>query len=305
VVPGDVLTLDKGTWTGAVTYTWKWFKSGWEILPELDNVPAYTVKAEDAGYNFSIELTGISLLGDMNAVVYTDALTVAGGPPDEQPVNTVPPSLSSSGDIANVVPGDVLTLDKGTWTGAFFFEYGFTRDGAFFVDKIEAYTVTPEDVGHTIAVDVTAYSISGAFYATASSEGVAVVAAAAEPPVNDGPITIYLGASSTMAGGFFHGYTVPLIDFSDGVPREIVFALQTEPYEGLTPYPDTDALAAETGMPQMIDLSSLLPTMMISDGSMYLTGVDLKPYVDAGTHLTAQYVNSGFATITFTPIAAP
>jgi hypothetical protein len=112
------------------------------------------------------------------------------------PVNVALPSLSGS-----TVQDQTLSAAAGSWTGAapIRYAYQWRRDGSAIVGATSAvYTLAPSDVGHRLAMAVTASNAGGA--TTATSNSTAAIAARpaptpepapeqtpSEPPVSPGP----------------------------------------------------------------------------------------------------------------------
>jgi Tol biopolymer transport system component len=114
------------------------------------------------------------------------------------PTNSVAPTVSAA---TNPIQGNVVTASHGTWQGASSYLYQFLRcdsDG-FGCSAITSfsssasYTLTADDVGHTIKVEVEGVDTAGASAAVSSSNKTAVVIGPG--PTNIDPPTISLGTS--------------------------------------------------------------------------------------------------------------
>src|SRR5439155_12677490 len=107
------------------------------------------------------------------------------------PANATPPAISGTER-----DGSTLTADDGTWTGTTPMTYAYrwqrcAADGSGCVDirgaTTDRYTLTADDVGHTIHVVVTAANAEGSGSATATSGPIAA-AATVPSPTTPGPV---------------------------------------------------------------------------------------------------------------------
>ena len=177
---GETLTAGKGTWAGTtpLVYTYQWQRCDATGTSCIDIVGATaskrTLTAEDAGSTLVVRVTAdnTSLPGGAAASATSAATGVVQA---LAPANTASPTVS--GDARE---GQTLTAVVGSWSGTtpFSYSYQWRRcdlaggactdvDGATAV----SYPVTPEDVGSTLRVVVTAdnSALSGGGAASALS----------------------------------------------------------------------------------------------------------------------------------------
>jgi hypothetical protein len=100
----------------------------------------------------------------------------------------VPPSKTTAPSIpATGHPGDVVTCDPGTWTGAPTFTFAWTRDGVAIDGQSAAtYTLSPDDAGHEIRCRVVGHNAGGD---SAPADSNALAATVAQPPPATTPTT--------------------------------------------------------------------------------------------------------------------
>lgn len=74
---GQVLTLDKGTWTGnpVPTFTYTWSVDGMEVAGETAST--YTIRPEDEGFDVAGTVTASNSQGDIAVVVTVGPVVVA------------------------------------------------------------------------------------------------------------------------------------------------------------------------------------------------------------------------------------
>jgi hypothetical protein len=92
--PGDVVTCDPGSWTGAPAFAFSWTRDGTPI--DGQTAATYTLAADDAGHEIRCAVVGHNAGGDSapavsNALAAT-AVTQAPPPPATTPPPTTPPS---------------------------------------------------------------------------------------------------------------------------------------------------------------------------------------------------------------------
>ena len=93
------------------------------------------------------------------------------------PSNTAAPSIPATGH-----PGDVVTCDPGSWTGAPAFAFSWTRDGTPIAGQAAAtYTLTADDAGHEIRCAVVGHN-AGGDSAPAVSNALSATAVTQSPP---------------------------------------------------------------------------------------------------------------------------
>ena len=99
-------------------------------------------------------------------------------PAHPPPVNTVRPAVTGTPEV-----GMTLTSTTGTWTNATTYAREWTRDGSPIAGAIgTTYTLEPLDVGHMIAVNITATGTGGEASMDSLEVGPVVAAPEADPP---------------------------------------------------------------------------------------------------------------------------
>jgi hypothetical protein len=160
-VEGQTLTGTNGSWSGDdLVFSRQWQRSdgtgGWDdIVGETGTT--YTLTFADVGHQIRFVVTASNGGGADTAVsVPTATVTMA------DPENLSPPTIS--GDL---VEGETLTGTGGSWDGSqLTFAYQWQRsDGASYENILGAtdttYTLTADDVGHTIRLRVRATNSGG------------------------------------------------------------------------------------------------------------------------------------------------
>ena len=170
-VDGQTLTADRGTWTGTepttFAYQWQRCAANGENCNDIPSATAgtYTLGVPDIGSTIRVKVTATNPVGSASA---TSAATaqVAGIPP----TNGQAPSISGSAR-----DGELLTGDRGTWTGTQPISYAYQwrrcdGSGENCSDIAGAtaltYTLTTADVSKRIRMAVTASSPAGSTTAT-------------------------------------------------------------------------------------------------------------------------------------------
>jgi GH25 family lysozyme M1 (1,4-beta-N-acetylmuramidase) len=203
---GQLLAALPGTWQGGkpvqFSYEWRRCDAAGANCSVITGVTAekYQPVSADVGHSLKVVVTATSAAGSATAVTPpTSAVSPAGTPPTVQPTNLVPPQI-----IGIAQAGQLLTSSVGTWTGSpKKFAYRWRRcdaTGASCVAIPRAtlthYTLTPDDIGSTLSLAVTATGAGGAASATAPTTG--VVAAAPLPPVSTGSQTVRRGIAGNV-----------------------------------------------------------------------------------------------------------
>jgi hypothetical protein len=109
---GETIQGAIGTWTGAVSYAWQWYRAGVAIAGASgtgSTVGDYTLVNADQGQDITLGVAATNTAGTTNA---TSTAITAGGVP--APINTVPPAITTDGTPAT---GETLTATTGTFTG--------------------------------------------------------------------------------------------------------------------------------------------------------------------------------------------
>jgi hypothetical protein len=186
---------------------------------QLDGAPlAPCTSATTANYSalsagshtFTVQATDAS--GNTSTQSY--AWTVGTGPASAAPVNSSLPTISGS-----ALQGQTLTASSGTWSGNPAPKFGYqwqqcaqNGQGCTPISNAgsSSYTVQPNDVGHTLAVVVTAINTSGS--PTAQSKPTAVVQVLLAP-MNSSPPTVsgsaVTGQALTASPGTWSGNPAP------------------------------------------------------------------------------------------------
>jgi polysaccharide biosynthesis protein PslG len=132
---------------------------------------------------------------------YTPTLTVQTADSASAPANTVAPTISGSAQV-----GQTMTATTGTWSGTAPISYAYqwqrcNSAGASCTSISGAtspsYTLTSDDNGSTVLIQVTASNSAGSASAVSAASAVVQAAAAGAAPVNSSPPTI---AGTTQVG---------------------------------------------------------------------------------------------------------
>ena len=188
---GQVLTGDRGNWSGAPTdYNYNWMrcdKNG-SNCKDIGGAhdPTYTLTSDDVNQTIRLQVEAKNADGSTKA---TSSATdvVAPSPPQ----NTSPPTISGTPR-----QGEKLSGDRGKWSGKVDdYNDSWLRcdknggDCSTIADANDSrYVLTSADVGHTIRYRVEAKNASGSN--TASSVPTAVIVTSAKAPVNKSVPTI-------------------------------------------------------------------------------------------------------------------
>lgn len=180
---GAVLTATTGTWTGtpAPTFAYQWFRcdqngSTCSIINSA-TTQTYTLQAADVGRRMRVQVRATNSEGSATANSAATRVVEAAG---TAPSNTSAPTISG-----NPVEGQVLTANRGQWSGTQPITYAFQwqrcdRNGASCANIPTAtgqtWRLTAASVGSTIRVRVTATNPRGS--TAAVSRATSVIAAA-------------------------------------------------------------------------------------------------------------------------------
>jgi hypothetical protein len=170
---GSTLTADPGSWSDpAATFTYAWLRchgNGSGSCSTINGADGttYVLTADDAGFNIAVAVTATNAGGSATA----DSNLVGPVAPQAPPVDITAPSVSGDATV-----GSTLTADPGSWSDpAATFTYAWLRchgNGSGSCSTINGadastYTLTDDDLGSSIRVEVTASNPGGA--ATADS----------------------------------------------------------------------------------------------------------------------------------------
>lgn len=232
---GNDLTANNGTWTGASSYRYQWWRIN-ATTGEFTQIGAttqtYRLQAADATYLIACAVAGVGSNGVPSAYVmsaFTTAISATA------PTNTgAVPSIDPAGSQA---VGQEHIVDVGGWTGASTYGVQFYLDGAPSGARTSTLTFTTQaaQVGKVLTFDVIAYSSLGvASSPVAGSNSVTITGAAPavtniDPPVWPNPV--YFGQPMTYTMGNWNGAIRGVQSASD-LGREWRFFLNAE----TTPY---------------------------------------------------------------------
>ncbi len=141
------LKCKQGSWSPSPTqFVYQWLRDGTTSIPQ-GTTNAYEVQEADEGHELSCRVTASNGEGSSSPAM-SEGVRVGGSPPSDVTL----PEITGSPRA-----GEALTCGHGEWHGvpAPTFTYRWLRDGSQ-VGAEQAYTVGPEDRGHTLACEVTA-----------------------------------------------------------------------------------------------------------------------------------------------------
>jgi GH25 family lysozyme M1 (1,4-beta-N-acetylmuramidase) len=203
---GSALAGVPGTWGGGkpIGFTYQWKRcdaAGAGCTPILGaTLESYTPGAADVGHALVATVVATSPSGTAGASSPpTPAVAPAGSSVATRPAVIVAPAVSGLAQA-----GQTLTTFAGSWTGSpSSFAYQWRRcdaTGAACVPiaaaTVSSYTLTPDDIGTTLSVVVTATGKGGSQSATAPTTG--IVAAAPVPPAVVGSAAAVQGAAGAV-----------------------------------------------------------------------------------------------------------
>jgi GH25 family lysozyme M1 (1,4-beta-N-acetylmuramidase) len=203
---GELLAAVPGTWEGGkpITFSYQWRRcdaagANCTTIPNA-TAESYRPVTDDVGHAIQVVATATSAAGSAAASsAPTTAVSPAGTPSTAVPANTAPPQI-----IGTAQAGQVLTSSVGDWTGApTTFAYRWRRCNASGLSCVaiqhatkSAYTLTPDDIGTTVSLVVTATGTGGSTSATTVATG--VVVAAPLPPISTGTQTVLRGIAGNL-----------------------------------------------------------------------------------------------------------
>jgi GH25 family lysozyme M1 (1,4-beta-N-acetylmuramidase) len=203
---GRLLAAVPGTWAGGkpLTFSYQWRRcnaagAGCSAITGA-TAEKYRPVSADVGHSLTVVVTAISDGGSATAATSpTSAVIPAGTPPTVRPTNIVPPQI-----LGTAQAGKVLRSSTGNWTGSpKKFAYRWLRCDATGASclairraTLAHYILTPDDIGSTLSLVVTATGAGGATSATAPATG--VVVAAPLPPVSTGSQTVRRGIAGNI-----------------------------------------------------------------------------------------------------------
>ncbi len=238
-VAGKVLAAVPGTWEGgkpiAFTYQWKLCDAAGVTCTAISGSTgeSYRPASSDVGHSLKVVVTAASTGGTAAVTSAASApVAPAGTSPSARPTNLRAPVI-----VGTAQNGQVLMTSVGTWTGSpTTFTYRWRRCNASGTSCIAIphatgprRTLTPDDIGSTLSLVVTATGKGGSASATTTATG--IVVAAPLPPVSVGSQTVRRGIAGNLQtddgravvtwqpGAVPVGRTVSLTPFSGTLSR--------------------------------------------------------------------------------------
>jgi lysozyme len=203
---GQLLAAVPGEWEGGkpVTFAYQWRScdaSGADCAA-IDGATGETYRptTADVGHSLKVFVTSTSATGTANATsAPTAAVAPAGSSPAARPTNLKAPQILGSAQV-----GQILTSSVGTWTGSpAKFTYRWRRCNAAGSACIAIphatgtrRTLTPDDIGSTLSLVVTATGKGGSASATTATTDLVLVAPL--PPVSVGSQTARRGLAGNL-----------------------------------------------------------------------------------------------------------
>jgi hypothetical protein len=205
-VVGETLTASQGSWTGTppITYVFAWLRcdgGGAGCAPIGAAGQDYELTVADVGATLRVRVTATNAEGSANAESAQTAVVSA----VTAPVNTAEPGISGS-----TVEGATLSATTGTWAGTgLAYAYQWVRCGAdgglpdgsdcptIAGATSSTLTLTSDDIGSRLRVQVTASNSAGAATAIANPTDVVVQSPTVGPPKN----TVEPSISGTLIQG--------------------------------------------------------------------------------------------------------
>jgi GH25 family lysozyme M1 (1,4-beta-N-acetylmuramidase) len=203
---GQLLAAVPGMWAGGkpltFTYQWRQCDAAGADCTAISGATreSYRPVSADVGHSLKVVVTAASGAGTAVATtVPTAVVSPAGSSPAARPTNLKPPQIQGTAQA-----GQILTGSVGTWTGSpAKFTYRWRRcnsTGNSCVAIPHAIaprrTLTPDDIGSTLSLVVTATGKGGASSATTATTD--VVVAAPLPPVSIGTQTVRRGIAGNL-----------------------------------------------------------------------------------------------------------
>jgi len=203
---GRLLAAVPGTWEGGkpltFTYQWRLCDAAGANCASITGATGESYKPNSTAVGHSLKVVVTATSAGGSGVATTDATAAvvpAGTAPTARPKNLKPPQI-----LGNAQNGQILTSSAGTWTGSpTKFTYRWRRcdaGGASCLAIPHATgprrTLTPDDIGSTLSLVVTATGKGGAASATAATTG--VVVAAPLPAVSIGTQTVRRGVAGNL-----------------------------------------------------------------------------------------------------------
>jgi GH25 family lysozyme M1 (1,4-beta-N-acetylmuramidase) len=205
-VAGQPLAAVPGIWEGGkpltFAYQWRLCDAAGVTCTSISGATGetYNPPSTAVGHSLKVIVTATSATGAATATTIASAtVSPAGTSPSARPTNVKAPQI-----LGTVQDGQVLTTSVGSWTGSpTKFTYRWRRcnaSGASCVAIPHATTsrrtLTPDDIGATLSLVVTATGKGGAASATTTPTG--IVVAAPLPAVSVGSQTVRRGIAGNL-----------------------------------------------------------------------------------------------------------
>jgi GH25 family lysozyme M1 (1,4-beta-N-acetylmuramidase) len=203
---GQLLAAVPGTWEGgkplAFAYQWRLCDAAGVTCTSIPGATgeSYRPVSTDVGHSLKVVVTATSATGAATATTVPSAtVSPAGTSPGARPSNLKPPQI-----LGTTQDGQVLTTSVGTWTGSpTTFTYRWRRCNASGASCIAIphatsprRTLTPDDIGSTLSLVVTATGAGGA--ASATTVPTPIVVAAPLPALSVGTQTVRRGVAGNL-----------------------------------------------------------------------------------------------------------
>jgi hypothetical protein len=217
---GKTLTASSGAWTGTtpILFSYSWLrcdrKGGSCATTSSASAQAHTLTPADVGHTMRVRVSATNSAGSGSAVSAQTPIVVA----VNAPVNASLPALSGTARR-----GETLTASSGSWKGTepIEFSYRWLRCNAAGANcspisgaRTQKYTLTSDDVAHTLRVEITATNRAGS--TAALSNASAMVVASGTSPASTARPSIsgnaQQGQTLTVSNGSWNG--TPPIRFS-------------------------------------------------------------------------------------------
>jgi GH25 family lysozyme M1 (1,4-beta-N-acetylmuramidase) len=203
---GELLSAVPGVWNGgkplAFSFQWRRCDAAGANCDDIAGATreSYRPTTGDVGYSLRVRVTAGTAADTAKATTpATTAVSPAGTPPTARPTNVGAPVLSGTQQV-----GQKLSASAGAWTGSpSKFAFRWQRCNASGLDCAAikhatryTYTTTPDDLGSTLAVVVTATGEGGA--AASHPVKTSAIAAAPLPPISTGSQKVVKGVAGNV-----------------------------------------------------------------------------------------------------------
>ena len=203
---GKLLSAVPGVWNGgkplAFTFQWRQCDAAGANCVDIAGATqeTYQPTSDDVGHSLKVRVTAATATATAKAnAPATVAVSPAGTPPTARPANVGAPIIQGMHQV-----GQKLTATAGNWTGSpTKFAYRWQRCDASGLNcaaianaRHAAYTATPDDLGDTLAVVVTAKGPGGS--ASANSVKTPMINAVPLPPLSTGSQKVARGVAGNV-----------------------------------------------------------------------------------------------------------